>query len=235
MIAITFALPAESSGLKRLLRRQSSTKINGGLLIRGELHGKQIILFHTGVGMAICRERLESLFAMENFSCLISAGFAGALTDELRLSDLFIGENFSTPKLVSLARQFLAPMQPGFGQLASASVMIDNAGARKELAAATGATAADMETECIAAACEARRLPLLSLRAISDTPRAAFPAPSDVLFNLQRQKTEFSRLAVYLTKHPAAVLRLIQFSRQITNARAALTAAIDSLLRSDQL
>lgn len=235
MIAITFALPAESSGLQRLLRRQTSTKINGGLLVRGELHGKQILLFHTGVGAAICRQRLDTLFATENFSCLISAGFAGALTDELQVGDLFVAENFSAPKLVFLAREFLVPMQPRFGRLASASVMIDGADARKEFAAASGATAVDMETESIVAACATRHLPLLSLRAISDTPAAAFPAPADILFNLRRQKTEFSRLAFYLTKHPAAVVRLIQFSRRIANARAALTAAIDCLLRSDQL
>ena len=83
-----------------------------------------------------------------------------------------------------------------------------------------GAAAIDMETEWVGRACTARNIPMLSLRAISDTAAAPFPAPPDVLFDLERQQTSATRLARHLFTHPSAVVRLMRFARQIPFARA---------------
>jgi adenosylhomocysteine nucleosidase len=235
VIAITFALPAESSGLKRLLRNPAPVVVNQAEFIEAELQGKRIALLHTGVGVKVCQQRLKSFLDADRFTCLISAGFAGALADDLRVGELFIAENFSSADLFIRARRILTTVQPHFGNLVTASAMIDNETLRMGLKASSGARAVDMETECIAQACAIRGIPLLSLRAISDAPDEPFPVPLDVLFNLERQQTDFGRLALHLLKHPVAIIRLIQFSRRIAKARAALTSAIDTLVRSDQL
>jgi adenosylhomocysteine nucleosidase len=234
VIAITFALPAESSGLKRSLRNPTRVVVNETAFIEAELQGKRIALLHTGVGVKVCQQRLESFLDADRFTCLISAGFAGALADDLRVGELFIAENFSSADLFARARRLLATRQSRVGKLVTAPAMIDNETSRMELKASSGAHAVDMETECIAQACAMRGIPLLSLRAISDTPAEPFPAPLEALFNLERQKTDFGRLALYLLKYPVAIIRLIQFWGRIAKARAALTSAIDTLVRSDQ-
>ena len=95
-----------------------------------------------------------------------------------------------------------------------------------------GAAAIDMETEWVERACTARNIPMLSLRAISDTAAAPFPAPPDVLFDLERQQTSATRLARHLFTHPSAVVRLMRFARQIAFARASLAAALKTLVES---
>ena len=99
----------------------------------------------------------------------------------------------------------------------------------------TGASAVDMETEFIAEACAEQQLPMLSLRAISDTPSEPFPAPAHVLFDLEKQQTDFTRLALYLVRHPGAFAQLNAFRKRVAVARTALTRTLDAILRADLL
>jgi len=232
MIAITFALRAESVGLKCLLKNGRRVIANQTTFFQGELHGRQIALCHTGVGANVSQRRTKDFLTAARAGCLISAGFAGALSDDLRVGDLFIADNFSAGEMQAQSRQVLAGFQPRFGKLVTTPVMIDDVNARRELRASSGAVAVDMETEFIARACAEHGVPLLSLRAITDTPADPFPAPADILFNLERQKTELGRLALYLLSRPPRIIPLVQFARRVANARSILTRAIDVLVES---
>jgi hypothetical protein len=53
------------------------------------------------------------------------------------------------------------------------------------------------------------------------------------LFDLEKQKTDFARLALYLVMHPGAISRLNAFRQRIARARQSLTNALDNLLRVD--
>jgi hypothetical protein len=74
---------------------------------------------------------------------------------------------------------------------------------------------------------------MLSMRVISDTPAQPFPAPAHVLFDVEKQKTNFLRLATYLVRHPGAVSRLNVFRERIGVARNSLTNALERILRAD--
>jgi hypothetical protein len=128
------------------------------------------------------------------------------------VGDLLLAENFSDPRLLADAQSLLVSR---VGRLVTAAHVIESASDRARLAREDGAAAVDMETEWIARACAARKIPMLSLRVISDTVAAPFPVPPAVLFDLERQKTDAFRLGVHLLKHPAQIVRLIRFARQI--------------------
>src|SRR5438552_3251816 len=98
-IAITFALPAESSEFLRRLGNKSRANRNGISIIRGTIGHRSIEVLHTGVGENICRERIARFLENQQFDFLISAGFAGSLNDELRVNDLFVAKNLSTVDL----------------------------------------------------------------------------------------------------------------------------------------
>jgi anti-sigma factor RsiW len=53
-----------------------------------------------------------------------------------------------------------------------------------------------------------------------------------VLFDLERQQTNATRLARHLVTHPSAVVRLMRFARQIAFARVTLAAALKTLVES---
>jgi adenosylhomocysteine nucleosidase len=231
MIAVTFALPAESSGFLRRLHNKSQSDRNGVTAISGEIDNRAIEVFHTGVGQKVCRQRVDRFLQDRQFDCLISAGFAGALNDQLRVGDLLLAKNFSTLDL-SKTRSSLADLPIHVANLLTVPSMIESREERKEIAQTTGAVAVDMETEFVARACAERGVPLLSLRVISDTPRQPFPAPASVLFDLDEQRTNFGRLGFYLARNPAAIIRLIFFARRMAHTREILSDAIVAAVRT---
>jgi adenosylhomocysteine nucleosidase len=235
MIAITFALPAESSDFVNLLEKPCLNSREGVESIRGLLHGKSIAVIHTGVGRKVCCERMEVLLRRERFEYLISAGFAGALEKELRIGNLLLAENFSSPQLLRSPRLDLPDDGLFLGKLLTTSGMIESNAEREQLATKTGAEAVDMETEFIAEACADHELPILALRAISDTPSEPFPAPAHVLFDVEKQKTNLGRLTFYLMTHPGAFSRLNAFRERVAVARKALAATLERILRTDLL
>src|SRR5512133_253064 len=96
MIAVTFALPAESSEFLRRLGNKSRADRNGISVVRGTIGHRSIEVIHTGVGENICRERLGKFLENRQFDFLISAGFAGSLNHDLQVNDLLVSQNFST-------------------------------------------------------------------------------------------------------------------------------------------
>jgi nucleoside phosphorylase len=231
MIAITFALPAESRDFLRSLNSQSRVERNGISTIRGEIDHRTVEVLHTGVGEKVCRQRIDKFLQDQRFDYLISAGFAGALNDALQVGDLVLAKNFSTVELgerwssVSSLPIYLA-------DLLTVPDLIDSGEQRVALAHTSGADAVDMETEFIARACAKLGVPLLSLRVISDTPSELFPAPAHVLFDVEQQRTRMPKLAAYLLAHPNRVPRLVRFARRIAHGRKTLTTGLMESLRA---
>ncbi len=229
MIAVTFALPAESSEFLRRLDNKLCTGRNAIRIIRGTLDDREIEVLHTGVGEKVCRERVEKFLKNQQFEFLISAGFAGALNDQLHPGDLLLARNFSTVDLTE--RQSFSSLPIHQADLLTLPALIDSSKERNEIARSTGAAAVDMETEFIARACAERGIPLLSLRVITDTPREPFPAPPKVLFDIERQRTHLPKLARFLLAHPNKIPRLIEFARRIARARKILANALVEIVK----
>ncbi len=205
MIAVTFALSAESSGFLRRLHKKSKTNRNGITVICGEVDGGAIEVFHTGVGEKTCRERMAKFLQDRQFDCLISAGFAGALNDRLHVGDLLLAENFSTIELTE-ARSALSTLSVHAAALLTLPSMVESREERNKIAQTTAAAAADMETKFIARACAEHGTLLLSLRVISDTPNKPLPAPANVLFNIERQRTDLTRFTLHFLKRARKTL-----------------------------
>jgi adenosylhomocysteine nucleosidase len=235
MIAITFALSAESSDFVRLLEHCGAVSREGVESVRGDLHGKSIAVIHTGVGKKACRAAMEVILRRERFEYLISAGFAGALEKDLKVGHLLVAENFSSPQLLGSPQLTLADEGTFLGKLLTVPGMIETISERESLNKKTGAAAVDMETEIIAEICAAHDLPMLSLRAISDTATEPFPAPAKVLFDVAKQKTDFVRLGSYLLMHPSAFGRLNAFRERVAVARRTLAEALQQILNADLL
>ena len=234
MIAVTFALPAESQEFLRLLGSKSQIDRNNIPIIRGKIDDRQIEILHTGVGEKVCRQRLGKFLQDQQFDCLISAGFAGALTNDLRIGDLLLAKNFLTVDLGE-GWSSLSSLPIHFADILTVPALIESGEERVKLALASGAGAVDMETEFIARACAVHGIPVLSLRVISDTPKELFPAPTDVLFDIERQQMQMLKLATYFFAHPHRVPRLVQFARRIARARKILADALADVVRNIEL
>jgi adenosylhomocysteine nucleosidase len=233
MIAVTFALPAESSAFVRKL-----TNIRRhGFVLRGDLANhtshlklRTLCVLHTGVGATECRKRLGIFLDAEQPRFIISSGFCGGTSDKVSPGELLVAENYSDAELRNKARAALLGLT--FGKLYSADEVIDPADDRYVIGQRHGAIAIDMETETIARVCAAKNIPMLALRVVSDSPAAPFPAPPKVLFDVDAQRTKFSQLFAHLAREPAAAVRLARFSKQIAIARENLADGLCVLIRA---
>jgi nucleoside phosphorylase len=229
MIAVTFALPAESSDFLRHLRNQSRTDRSGIRTIRGTIDDRAVEVLHTGVGEKVCRQRVAEFLQDQQFDLLISSGFAGALNDKLEIGDLLLAKNFSTVELTEVGSSF-SRLPIHEADLLTVRALIDSNDERNKIARTSGAAAVDMETEFIARACAEHGIPLLSVRVITDTPREPFPAPPNVLFDIEQQQTRFLTLATFFLARPNRVPQLIQFARRIARVRKILASALVGLV-----
>jgi adenosylhomocysteine nucleosidase len=225
MMAITFALPTESSDLIRQLRQPE----NVDNLLFGKIGDRDVTIVHTGVGAENCNERLEILLHKARPEFVITAGFAGAVAENLAVGDLILAENFSHPTLLNLAKEILRNRNARSVKLFTSASVINSTSERAEIARQSGAAAVDMETGAIVGVCSAHGVPVLSLRAISDTPRDPLPAPPDLLLDIERQRTNYGRLFAYILREPASALRLLRFGQSIARVRKVLTDAIIEL------
>ena len=226
MIVVTFALPAESSAFVRLLK---GIKRDGAIL-RGTLEDRtpEVWVLHTGVGAPKCEQRVGNFLRDERPQLLIASGFCGGTSDELRPGDLVIADNASELRLFTKARATLPNAR--IGKIHSADRIIDPAADRYAIGREHGAVAVDMETETIARLCAAESIPVLALRVVSDSPAAPFPAPPNVLFDIEKQRTDFSRLLSYIARNPPSALSLAQFSNQIARAKTKLADGLSAVI-----
>jgi nucleoside phosphorylase len=228
MIAVSFALPTESSDLVGLLRDRKS---DDAKVIHGKINNKEVAIFHTGVGGESCKRKIDNFFSAQQPRLLISSGFAGAARDDLRIGDLVLAKNFSDRQLLFEAERILKDRNVCVSNLFTSQTIVDSMADRDKIAREHGAAAIDMETASIAEACASREIRMLSLRVISDSPREGLPAPPHVLFDMQLQRTNPTKLLFYLLKHPVVLWRLIRFGSQIRKARAKLTNAVVALIK----
>ena len=217
MIVVTFALPAESANFVRRIKAQRVSTAD-------------VRVIHSGVGRIASSKSIRDFLQAGSPALLISSGFAGALDGELKVGDLLLAENFTSPEWLGRCRDALGA-RARVAALTTTTAVTDAPADRAALARRTGAIAVDMETEFIAEACRAAAVPMIALRVISDTPAAPMPAPPHVLFDVETQKTQLSSLAAYVLKHPSSIFRLALFARQIATARAELATALLRLVQ----
>ena len=257
MIAVTFALPAESSAFIRLLKK---VKRDGALLLgnierqapnveqrtpntpspyplgggegdataSGEGKRGLVCVLHTGVGATKCAEHVENFLHIKKPELLIASGFCGGTNDEINPGDLVIAENASKLELLQKAREILSDAV--VGKIHSADRIIDPAADRYAIGREHGAVAVDMETETMARLCAAESIPMLALRVVSDSPAAPFPAPPNVLFDIEKQRTDFSQLLSYIARNPVSALTLAEFSKRIAIAKTKLADALVAVI-----
>ena len=212
MIVVTFALPQESGVFRKTLRAQ-----------RGRLGAHEVRVVHLGVGLAAAADGMQRVLAGERPKALICAGFGGGLDPRVRVGDLVVADNFSSPELRARA-QGLAGEKPHrfFGQLVTRELPAETAEAKAALARETGALAVDMETAVVAAACGAASVPLLSVRVISDAASTPLPVPFEAWFDLRAQSPRRWGLMKYLLQHPQAIGAFANFLRGLPPAHRAL-------------
>lgn len=209
-ILVTFALPEESQDFRQALRKRGDERIQ---------------VEHFGVGPAMAAARIESLLKTSKPQLLICAGFAGGLDSRLGTGDLVIGENLCSEQFLALGRT-IGASQPGvtYGSIVSRATPVETAADKQALFEETRALAVDMESETIAAACQAAGVPVFVVRTISDPATEDLPVPFADWFDIEGQRPRVWALLKYLAGHPGRIGPFAHFVLGLGPARRSLAA-----------
>jgi adenosylhomocysteine nucleosidase len=219
VITLSFALPEESRGIVRRLDGATRSGPAALPVLRGTIAGREVAVVHTGMGMTSAAARIGDFLETHSPSALIASGFGGGLCEQLRIGDIVVASNFSDGSLL----EAIAGLPARAGALITTKEVIDTAAKKKDLGRHTGALVVDMETAAIHRLCAARAIPMLAVRAISDTACQNLPVPAAVWFDAARQRPRPLPLALHLAARPGRIAPFIGFVRGIRRAGARLT------------
>ncbi len=207
-----FARPEESGAFRKTLTGIQKGKCGTLAAWRGSIGKIAIIVVHTGIGPASAERAMRELLTHEKPRRVISAGFAGGLDPALRAGDTLTAD-FPTTLIFSQATPIETPAEKiaTFRQ--------------------TGARIVDMESDIIAAACARARVPLTSVRAVSDSAEEFLPVPFDAWFDTHGQRARPVALVLHLLRHPSHIAPFARFVSRLPRVAQALALAIERALR----
>jgi len=243
-IGLIAAIREEIRPFLRLVRSFERGTVGPFWSCRFVLGGAACILVESGMGRARGAAAAEALLAGARLRWVVSFGVAGAVRQDLEVGDVVeVKQSYVLERGTLGGRRPLHEL-PERARQAAASVLLSR-GARLvpgtaittggEQAADTGAEidnpVLEMETDAIAGACAARGIPLLGLRAISDSPRE--PLPFDLKERLdEEQNIRIGALLGDIVRRPWILPRLVRSAGNARRASENLAAALYALVEA---
>jgi adenosylhomocysteine nucleosidase len=228
-VAFIFALGVESGGLIDCLKGEETSRHKHGIERAGKLDGREVVIVESGIGAAAAAKATRAAIEFYQPRWVISAGFAGALHEDLRRGHVLMADNVASESGeqlsvgIKLDPQVLAATKGlHVGRLLTVDRLVRHASERHKLHEKHAALACDMETFGVAQACRDAGTRLLSVRIISDAVDDELPPEIEHLLS---QKT----LAGKIGAAAGAVMRRWGAAKDLWNLRE------DALKASDRL
>ena len=180
---------------------------------------EDVLVICGGIGAAAARAAAELLHkhAKGEIAGYISAGYAGALTPDLKVGDVVQPGQVVTPE----GGQHLA--QGSGGTLVSGSG-VAGAAAKRELAVRHSAKAVDMEAHAVADFATVHHVPCVVIKVISDEHDSGLPPVEQFIDANGRFKS--SSFAVHMAGRPWHWRKVIRLGRDTSAASRALCDAL---------
>jgi adenosylhomocysteine nucleosidase len=181
-VGVVFALGIEAGGLEDLLEGPVYTRGHGFVVRQGGLRGRQVAVVQSGAGAAAASHAAEALLSGHEPRWVISAGFAGGLTERLKHHDLVLADGLvgaDGSRLAIDLRVDPASLErtPGVhvGRLLTVDRIVGRPHEKRALGEKHGALAVDMESRAVAEVCRRHRVRFLAVRIVSDAVDEELP------------------------------------------------------------
>ena len=181
-VIFVFALGVESGGLADLLEDRVSSRCATFVEHVGDLDGRHVAVIETGVGREAAERATDDAIELHQPDWVVSAGFAGALVDKLKLghvvmADCVIDVQGNSLELGLKLDEETTRAMKGLhrGRLLTVDKIVRMPKQRRTLANEHDALACDMETMAVAEVCAKRKVRLVSVRVVSDEVNDELP------------------------------------------------------------
>jgi adenosylhomocysteine nucleosidase len=246
LIGLIAAMKEESAALLRLAQPVKRIKLGSFRAFKFELSGQECVLLTSGMGMRRAREATRCLLESASPRLLISFGIAGAVEPELEIGDVVTAG--SVCMLVGGAHDLAQPLAV-FPEESMQAMQAILAQRNARLFAGTAVTTAgsqlpaeravemkhpilEMETAGIAQAAAEKGIPLFSIRAISDGPKAPMPIDLGEIMD-EDANYKIGKMLLALIRNPGMLLQARRLMRNTRiaadNAAVALVAALEGM------
>lgn len=251
IIGLLAAMPEEIKPLLKQVGTYEKLSAAGFNLYRFTINGRSCRLIESGIGIRRAEKAARALIASEHPDVIISFGFGGAVQSGMAVGDLAIarsirlhrGRNSDAREGIVLpvpakVRQTLEAVciQRGCaireGDFLTSEIILN----KKELAGALPQDVAnpvlDMETWAVALVAAREKIPLLAIRAVSDT------ADEELGFSIGEftdsdMNMRISKILSTIARKPGIIPQLIRLARNSRIAGRNLAAAVEHLIEMD--
>jgi nucleoside phosphorylase len=232
-VLVTFAVEAEFAPWRKL-RTLEQSSISGVVIYKAQIGRAQVDFVATGMGVESAYRITEAVIT-EPYQFCITSGFAGALRETHSVGDILaadavqmIGNSKTQPcsrNLVFAARQDGATEVKLF---LTADHVVRTVEEKKQLQ--PFADAVEMESFGVLSAANARKVPGVAIRVISDSARHDLPAVVNTAVD------EFGRVSVsgvvrYIARHPLQLPALVRLGRDSRTAAEALAHFLEAYIK----
>jgi adenosylhomocysteine nucleosidase len=239
-IGLIAAMTQESDALLRCIKGTKPIRVSAFHGKSFELAGQFCVLVTSGMGMRKASEAARTLIEAVSPRCLISFGIAGAVEVDLAIGDVVAAETVCRlgPEGTTALQQ-LEPWTQGAREAVSRSLAGRSAHLFIGTAVTTGGSQVtknqlgdmlhpvlEMETAGMALVAAEHGIPLLSIRAISDGPRAPLPIDPAEMMD-EEANLRLGRIFMAIMRRPSVIR---QFGRMMQNTRIAADNAALALI-----
>ena len=234
-IGILVAMKEELAALRKLFNLDWT---GPGNFFSGKVGPIRLQVALSGAGPERAREAAGKLARYGEPRLLMSAGFAGALFDELSVGEMVFGSKAESgkpdkPGLAgdqSLLERYGDGLPGVSGPILSLDrVIVSGEEKRKASEQHRDCIAVDMETYALAEAAHEKGLPWCALRVISDSLHEDLPLDFNRYLKKDGQ-ADVARIAVAAISNPKTGIRLARFGKQTLQARTQLATQIQKFL-----
>jgi adenosylhomocysteine nucleosidase len=184
-----------------------------GLVFRdGGLDGRRVVLVESGVGREAAARATEALILGHQPRWIISAGYAGGLSDRVAQGNFVLADEIVDVEGHSLTIDFkLAPdaleamPHVHVGRVLTLDRVIGRAEEKQELGARHGALAVDMESMGVAETCRREKVRFLSVRVVTDAVDRTLPDDIDYLVKKKSTAGRLGAAAGAILRRPSSV------------------------------
>ncbi len=181
-LVILFASEMEAGGMIDRLTDSVMTECPTFREYVGRLAGRRVVVAYSGMGREATLRATDDVFAVHRPQWLISAGFAGALTPDLRRGQIVLvnevcDEQGKEVRIGLESRTDDVAGTPNLhqGRLVTVAGPVVEVARKEQLAAQFRAIVCDMETMAVAQVCQRRKVTLLGIRVITDELEERIP------------------------------------------------------------
>jgi len=236
-LLFVFALPVEANGLVDQLTEGVKTHCPGFVEHAGYLAGRRVALIETGVGCEAAQRGTEAALKLHQPAWVISTGFAGALTSDLRRGHIVMakhvvdthGRRIDIGLRMDQAHIDATPSLHA-GTLVSVEQLIRSRDERERLANEHEAIACDMETFAVASACQQAKTRFMSVRLISDAVDDELPKEIERLLDQKSIASKLGAVTGAIVKRPSSIKDMWKLQEEALKATDRLARFLNSLV-----